>query len=125
MKKALTRLAVAIIATIALSSCAGATLYPTLTLNENSTNVCLSQNNFSVEGTTSGTATATYIFGIGGLSDRALKSNAIADMYANAHLYGSMAVVNINTVRKVTSIMGIYSEVTYIASGNVIKFHDN
>lgn len=85
----------AIAACIALLS--GCGLDTSLTRNQNSlqTNVVLQKNNYKVLKTITGEATATYIFGIGGLSNKALKDNAIATMVKNAKLDGkAQAIIN-------------------------------
>lgn len=70
----------------------------------------------------SGEATATYIFGIGGKSHKALLQDAMAEMYGNANLSGSAkALINITYETHTTTII-VYSRTTYTASGNVIEF---
>ena len=71
----------------ALTSCG---LGSNLTSNQNSlqTNVVLNKNNYKVVKTINGEATATYIFGIGGLSAKALRDNATSNMIKNAKLDG-------------------------------------
>jgi hypothetical protein len=91
-------------------------------VNNNVTNVELSGKNFIVLDRVSGEATATYIFGIGGKSHKALLQDALARMYNNANLSGSAkALINVTFESHTTTII-IYSKTTYTASGNIIEF---
>lgn len=72
----------------------GQSFYPTDNHNLVATNVNISEANFRVVGLVEGKAKATYILGIGGLSGKALRSNAYSDMVRNANLKGSQMVVN-------------------------------
>lgn len=72
----------------------GQSFYPTDNHNLIATNVNISEANFRVVGLVEGKAKATYILGIGGLSGKALRSNAYSDMVRNANLKGSQMVVN-------------------------------
>lgn len=67
MKKILSRVVMAVAAVLLLSGCG---IYQRLTMNSNlnQTNVVLSQKNFHVVKTVKAEVSATYIFGIGGLS---------------------------------------------------------
>ena len=56
----------------------------TTNANLTETSVNLSAANYHVVGTVSGSATETYVFGIGGLSKSALAKNSYADMVAKA-----------------------------------------
>lgn len=80
-------------ATTLLVGC-GQSFYPTDNHNLVATNVHISEANFRVVGLVEGQAKATYILGIGGLSGKALRSNAYADMVRNANLKGSQMIVN-------------------------------
>lgn len=72
----------------------GQSFYPTDNHNLVATNVNISEANFRVVGLVEGRAKATYILGIGGLSGKALRSNAYSDMVRNANLTGSQMIVN-------------------------------
>lgn len=85
------------------------------------TRLVLPKDNFRVMGDVAGRARATYVFGIGGLSKRAVRENAIADMYRNASLTGAQAVNNITTTVKVRSYLFVV-EYEFIASGQIIEF---
>lgn len=88
----------------------------------NSPNVELSQNNFHVVKHVSATTSCTYVFGIGGLSGKALKQNAIADMITKANLTGSQTVVNIVTKVSRKIITPIYIRTTITVQGTVVEF---
>lgn len=89
MKKILSRVVMAVAAVLLLSGCG---IYQRLTMNSNlnQTNVVLSQINFHV---VKAEVSATYIFGIGGLSKQALRENAVAELTKKAGLTGSQALV--------------------------------
>lgn len=113
---------VAVFAVISLASCTGIT-YHDLYKSVSASEVKLEKANFNVVGTVQGEASATYIFGIGGMSKKALESNAIAELYDNADLKGSQAVINVSTITKAkTYFGGVYAKITYIAHGVVIEF---
>lgn len=124
MKKALTRILVLLTIAAGLSSCASIANANLSNYNQTTTKVELSRDNFKVVGTAQGVYSAKYIFGIGGLSKKSAKANAIADMYENADLTGSQAVININTMERYTTYLGIASKIEYTATCTVIEFTD-
>ena len=106
----------------ALTSCG---LGSALTSNQNSlqTNVVLTQNNYKIVKTITGEATATYIFGIGGLSKEALQNNAIADMVKDAKLDGkAQAIVNTQISVKNVIITPLYIKKIVTATAQVVEF---
>lgn len=105
-----------------LCSCS-AHLYNTNNHNISETQVVLDKANFTVIGTVSGSASASYIIGIGGLSQKSLKGNALAKMYENANLTGSQAIINVTFKQRISSIL-IYSKIEYTASGTIVEFFD-
>ena len=105
-----------------LCSCS-AHLYNTSNYNVSETQVVLDKANFKVIGTVTGSAQASYLFGIGGLSQKSLKGNAIADMYKNANLTGSQAIINVTLKHRASNIL-VYSQIEYTASGTIIEFID-
>ena len=107
---------------ILLSSC-GATNYLSSNMNLNNTAVVLSQANFRVVGTVSSAVSSTNVFGIGGLSRRALRENAIAELTKKANLTGSQALVNV-TVHNSTKAILFLTNVRFTAEGTVIEFTD-
>lgn len=106
-------------AVLCLGSCGAATA---ISNNISTTKVTLSENNFKVVGQAYGEATATYICGIGGLSKKALKNNAINEMSKNANLTGAQSLVNITTHASIKMITPLYMQVTYTATANIIEF---
>lgn len=103
------------------TSCAGLHSL-TQTSIANSPDVRISQNNFHVVKQVSSSATTTYICGIGGLSQKALKQNAVADMITKANLTGSQAVINITTKISRRMITPLYVRTTVTAQGTVVEF---
>lgn len=111
----------AAISAVLFTSCSG---LHTLTQPNiaNSPEVKFSQNNFHVVKQVSSSASSTYIFGIGGLSQKALRQNAIADMITKANLTGSQTVINITTKVSRRMITPIYIKSTVTAQGTVVEF---
>ena len=87
--------------------------------NQIQTSVQLSQANYKVVGTVTGQATQTYVFGIGGF--KKLKSSAVSEMYKNANLTGSQAIINTNISYKTNSYV-VAATKTAIAQGTIIEF---
>ena len=111
----------AILAAALFTSCAGLHSL-TQTSIANSPNVEISQNNFHVVKQVSSSATTTYIFGVGGLSQKALRQNAVADMITKANLTGSQTVINITTKISRRIITPFYIRSTATAYGTVVEF---
>ena len=120
MKKHLTKIAMAVAAVLLLAGC-GVNMNLVANHNQNQTNVVLSQKNFHVVKTVEAEVSATYVFGIGGLSQKALHDNVIAELTKEAGLTGSQALVNV-TVHNSTKLILCYSKVTYHAEATVIEF---
>ncbi|HOC85958.1 MAG TPA: hypothetical protein PLP79_01020 [Prolixibacteraceae bacterium] len=94
-------------------------------LNGNMTNVELTRKNFTVLERISGTSTATYIMGIGGLSNKALIEKAKADMLSRHDLTGgSMAIINLTVEDHVSSFLIFYVKRTVTVSAHLIEFTD-
>lgn len=120
MKKSLLNTFGVVSAVLLLSSC-GISQNLTSNANLQQTNVVLSQNNFHVVKTVESEVSSTYIFGIGGLSRRALHDNAVAELTKKANLTGSQALINV-TVKRSSMTFGLYSKSTFYAEGTVIEF---
>ena len=120
MKK-LVKLFVAVFAVTCFTGC-GFNVYPASNQNVSKTEVVLQNKNFRVLGEASGTASATYIIGIGGLSQKAIRDNAVADMYKKARLAGAQTIVNINVHQHVGGVPPFYCKVQYVATGQIIEF---
>jgi len=118
MKKYVT--AVALCLTLLCSSC-GVSRQATSNINQIQTEVVLAKKNYKVIGTVTGECSQTYVFGIGGLSKQSMANSAVAEMYRNANLSGSQAIINTNVSYKNKLIL-IYSQAKCIASGTVIEF---
>ena len=120
MKKFLIKVVMAVAAVIMFASC-GVSSHLTANANLNQTNVVLSQKNFHVVKTVKSEVSATYIFGIGGFSKKALQDNAVAKLTENAGLTGSQALVNI-TFKSSSKMILCYNKVTCYAEATVIEF---
>lgn len=120
MKKLLSRIAMAVAAILLLASC-GVSQNLTTNANLNQTNVVLSQKNFHVVKNVKADVSATYVFGIGGLSKKALHNNAVAELTKAANLTGSQALVNV-TVKNSSKMVLFVGKVTCYAEGTVIEF---
>ena len=108
-----------LVAVLCLTGCGVAA---TVSNNVTETKIVLSENNFKVVGQAYGEAKATYICGIGGLSRKALRNNAINEMSKNANLRGAQTLANITTHASVKMITPLYVEVTCTATANIIEF---
>lgn len=104
------------------TSC-GISRQATSNVNSVQTEVVLSKKNFKIVKTVTGESSQNYFFGIGGLSWKSMEESAMADMYRNAHLTGSQAIINVNVSYK-NKVILIYTQATCIASGTVIEFID-
>ena len=91
--------------------------------NVTQTEVVLSRNNYKVVGIVNGEAKQNYWFGIGGLSKKSLGESAMSEMYKNANLKGSQAIINVNVSYKNKYIL-IHNQSKAIATGTVIEFID-
>lgn len=86
------------------------------------TEVELSRKNFKVISSVQGQAKAMYVFGIGGLSKKALISEARADMLSKADIIGgSKAIIN-ETVEVKHSFLPFVRTFKVIVSGHIIEF---
>lgn len=90
--------------------------------NQQQTEVVLAKNNYKVIGTVKGESKQTYVFGIGGMSKKSLNQSALTEMYKNANLTGSQAVINVTIQYKNKMITPLYIQSKAIAYGTVIEF---
>ena len=120
MKKYFAKIAMAVAAVLLFAGC-GVNMNVANNHNLNQTNVVLSQKNYHVVKTVETEVSATYVFGIGGLSRRSLHNNAVAELTKEANLTGSQALVNV-TVHDSGKLILFYSKVTCHAKATVIEF---
>ena len=121
MKRMFSFFAVIIASTVFLSGCA-THFYQSANENISKTDVVLSQKNFRVIGEVEGSSTATIVLGIGGLSKKSIRGNAVAAMYKNARLSSSQTITNINIKSAVTGFPPFYIRRIYTATGIVVEF---
>ena len=94
-------------------------------LNQNSTNVVLQDNNYTIVQKVRGESQADYFFYFGGFRKKGLSEEARADMLENANLIGSSkAVINETVETSYTTFCGIYSNVKVTVSGYVVEFKE-
>lgn len=93
-------------------------------VNNSSTVVELSEANFVILERVSGEASASYVFGIAGKSNRALINAATSDMLAKAPLAGKpRALVNLTTETTLSKVvLPFYFRKTITVSGQVVEF---
>ena len=97
----------------------------TSNLNNHTTDVVLSKNNYKVVEAVQGKATATYILGIGGLSKKALIAEARANMLSKANIIGSSKAIANENVEVKFSFFPIVRTVMVVVSGHIIEFTGN
>lgn len=116
------KLLISSVACLALlcTSC-GVSRQATSNTNLTQTEVVLAKKNYKVVGMVKGESNQNYWFGIGGLSKKSLGESAMSDMYKNANLTGSQAIINVNVSYKNKFVL-IYTGSKAIATGTVIEF---
>lgn len=113
---------VAVIAcAMVLTSCS-THFYSSSNASVSKTEVVLSQKNFKIVGQAEGVATVTQVLGIGGCSQKAVRANAVSEMFKNAKLTGSQTITNINVKQAITGVPPFYYHTTYSATGTIIEF---
>ncbi len=91
--------------------------------NQNTTEVVLTKNNFKVVNIVKAEASATYIFGIGGLSKNGLIAEAKAKMLESAGLEGaSRTMINEIVEVKTSGFLFFFNKYKVIVSGQIIEF---
>ena len=120
MKKHLAKIVMAVAAVLLFTGC-GLNMNVVNNHNLNQTNVVLSQSNFHVVKTVETEVSASYVFGIGGLSRRSLHDNAVAELTKKAELTGSQALVNV-TVHDSAKFLLVFTKITCNAKATVIEF---
>lgn len=96
----------------------------TSNMNNHNTQVVLSKKNFEVVAKVKGQASATYVFGIGGLYKNGLIETARTKMMENANLVGgSKAIIN-ETVEMKHNFYLLVLRNKVIVSGYVVEFKE-
>jgi uncharacterized protein YbjQ (UPF0145 family) len=111
----------AVLSAVLFTGCAGLHTL-TETPIANSPVVTLDQDNFHVVKHVEASAVTKRIMGIGGLSKRAMRQNAVADMMKAAQLTGSQAVVNVTTKVSTAVWTPFYVKTVVTAYGTVVEF---
>ena len=110
-----------VLGSLMLTGCA-AHLMTVSNNNLNQTETILTQKNFKVVGQAEGKAVVTYICGIGGLSKKAIRANAIAELHKAANLKGSQTIVNISVKETLGGVVPFWVKHYYTATGTIIEF---
>ena len=113
---------VAALCLAAMTTGCGTSLFNSSNSGTNLTNVELSKANYRIVKNIEGFSSASYILGIGGLSRKATRDNAVADMMRKAKLTGSQAVVNVHIKNHFTTVLGLYMRFSVSATAQVIEF---
>lgn len=91
--------------------------------NVNQTTVGLNRKNYKVVDVVTGRASNTYIFGIGGMSKKALMESAKLKMYDTNYLMGkSAAYTNMTTESRISMFLPFYYKRTIISSAILVEF---
>ncbi|MDE6543467.1 MAG: hypothetical protein K2K76_05830 [Muribaculaceae bacterium] len=106
-----------------LATSCGVSRQATDNRNITQTEVVLAKKNYKVVGMVSGESKQNYWLGFGGLSKKSLGESAMSDMYKNANLKGSQAIINVNVSYKDKFIL-IHNQAKAIATGTVVEFID-
>ncbi len=92
-------------------------------LNQNSTQVHLTTNNYKTVERITGSAEVDYVLFFGGKNRKQLYENAYADMVNNANLMAdSKALINIVTEEHIGGVPPFYYTRTITVSAHVIEF---
>ena len=118
MKKFIILTSIATSAMLCVSSCAGIQhLAVTNSVN-------LESGNFRILRTVKGEANATYVFGIGGMSESARETNAMEEMRKNAKLGPNQAIAYVSLHESKSCILGIVIHKCTTVTGTVVEFID-
>lgn len=105
-----------------LSSCGIHSAYVS-NVNSNSSVVNLSMKNFEVVERVSGSSTATYFLGIGGITNKALVDKAKSNMLEHAFMAGkARAIINVTHESHATFILPFFVQKTVTVSAHIIEF---
>lgn len=118
--KRLGAMLVALVSVVLLAGCSVSSNH-TENLNLVQTNVVLQEDNFHIVKTVTAEASQAYIFGIGGMSRKALRDNAVAELTEKARLTGSQALINV-TVKSDVQVILFWTKTTMRAYGTVVEF---
>lgn len=104
-----------------MSSCATHNAL-TANLKSQNTQVILTQDNFKIGDRIEGSANATYVLGIGGLSKKSLLETARTTMYQNANLQGSSKALINETFSTKTAFFFFFWKHQVNVSADVVEF---
>jgi len=107
--------------TFLFSSCG---IHSGLTTNSNNhtTEVVLSKKNFKVIESVQGESEALYVFGIGGISKKAMIAEARANMFKKANIVGSSKAIINETFEIKYSLFLLVGKYKVTVTGHIIEF---
>ena len=111
----------ATVASLLLTGC-GMPMFNALNATGTQTHVNLSDGNFRIVKSIEGSSSATYVLGIGGLSQQSQQQNAVGNMLKNANLKPNQTITNVYVKTHVSTFLGLIVRVTYSATGQVVEF---
>ena len=111
----------ATVASLLLTGC-GMPMFNALNATGTQTHVNLSDSNFRIVKSIEGSSSATYVLGIGGLSQQSQQQNAVGNMLKNANLKPNQTITNVYIKTHVSTFLGLIVRVTYSATGQVVEF---
>lgn len=119
--KNLKSLVLAALFILTLNSCGVSNAY-VYNLNQNSTQVNLSQANYKVIGKATGESAVSYVLIFGGARKKQLFANAYSKMAEDANLSGSQALINVVTEEHVGGVPPFHYTRTVTVRATVIEF---
>ena len=107
--------------TFFFSSCG---IHSGLTTNSNNhtTEIVLSKKNFKVIESVQGESEALYVFGIGGISKKAMIAEARANMFKKANIVGSSKAIINETFEIKYSLFLLVGKYKVTVTGHIIEF---
>jgi hypothetical protein len=123
MKKRTLTLGLLLLATTLLLNSCGLNMGFLTDKVRTSTHVDLSKKNFKVLDRVSGTSSATYVLGFGGMKNKDLTDMAMNDLLSKANLNGgAKALANTTVDVHKGGLPFLYSKITVKISAHVIEF---
>lgn len=119
MRRQIVSLLTVILSLVMLSSCTAI-----LSGTGNSSASVGSANFTYVKKDAQGTATAKYVFGIGGNERMALVSEAKKNMLESTPLQANQALSNMTVDYKVRSVLGVFSTMTVTVTADIVEFKE-
>lgn len=104
-----------------LNSC-GVNRSLVVNLNQNTTQVHLSEKNFEIVREATGSSEVSYVLIFGGMNKKRLYQDAYVKLIRDANLEGSQALVNVNSEEQWSGVPPFYYTRTITLHAQVIEF---